>query len=447
MEQLGTTLFFAILVTAAIIWHVVRKKRREAVAWTAVGVLIYCLKMVLKGYLARPRPALWPTLITEPDYAFPSGHALGAAAFYPLLAWTVFGAGSKRRRLYVALAVFAALIVGVSRLYLGLHWPTDVLAGWAIGFTVCASAIIWLETDQSVPNEVQFSPPHLPPWSVMPLEGLKGLGNPPILGKDKIILFFGIGAAAGYGITFLPLIEPFTFGKASAALIAWWFVVGLTFLTTVAFGYKQWSYYKRDSGVGKEGIFVRTVGMVNRREEMLDLILCGLGGLLLGVSHLPSVWLVVLAFYSAAVAVRAQLVRWRPVYYERLERQGVHVPPLYRRFECSHNGYWVPAVMLGWVYVHTAIAVTAVAAAGFFLVDGFRLKPGATLAPLLGARFIVGLGLVGESVKLSTMGYRLGLRRCPAPPDQAGILPQAKSGVVTASSPKKEHREHKGGNE
>src|SRR5579863_6524179 len=96
-ELLGTPLFFAILATVAAVWHFVRSERRKAYAWVGISVSIYCLQWLLKTSLARPRPTFWTPLITEPGYAFPSGHALGAAAFYPLLAWTIFASCSKRK--------------------------------------------------------------------------------------------------------------------------------------------------------------------------------------------------------------------------------------------------------------------------------------------------------------------------------------------------------------
>ncbi len=70
-------------------------------------------------------------------YAFPSGHATEATAVYGMLA-VVLASGTRRWRAKVlgwASAVLTAAVVGISRLYLGAHWLTDVLAGWALGGT------------------------------------------------------------------------------------------------------------------------------------------------------------------------------------------------------------------------------------------------------------------------------------------------------------------------
>lgn len=72
---------------------------------------------------------------TAPGPAFPSGHAQGAATFWAL------AAGLGRRRWLTALAVFMVLVVGLTRLYLGVHWPVDVLVGWVVGLAVAAVAL------------------------------------------------------------------------------------------------------------------------------------------------------------------------------------------------------------------------------------------------------------------------------------------------------------------
>jgi len=143
-HTLGSKAFLTVLVLSVAFIHALLGVRREAVAWIGIGVATVASIEVIKGLVARPRPELWARLYTQGGSSFPSGHAVAAAAFYPLLAWVLMR--HRPRLLPVALSLAAALVFFVSagRLYLGLHWPTDVLGGWAIGATESAAAIAWL---------------------------------------------------------------------------------------------------------------------------------------------------------------------------------------------------------------------------------------------------------------------------------------------------------------
>ncbi len=98
----------------------------------------------------RPRPDLVPHGAITYTSSFPSGHAMMAAATYLTLAVMLARAQPRRRlKAYIlAVAVTITLAVGVSRVYLGVHWPTDVLAGWAAGAgwaLLCWIVADWLE--------------------------------------------------------------------------------------------------------------------------------------------------------------------------------------------------------------------------------------------------------------------------------------------------------------
>src|SRR5262245_24683529 len=88
-HTLGSQPFLITLVLTAALVHVLRRERREAVAWIVVGVATVVLIEGLKALCSRARPELWPRLVDQGGSSFPSGHALAAAAFYPLLAWLV----------------------------------------------------------------------------------------------------------------------------------------------------------------------------------------------------------------------------------------------------------------------------------------------------------------------------------------------------------------------
>lgn len=147
-HELGTLQFSAILAFGAIAWHGLRGERREALVWLAVGLTTLVLYLSLKPMIARPRPDLWrPRLVAETGFSFPSGHALASAAFYPLLAWASL---RLRRGAFFVLAFGLPLFVGFGRLYLGVHWPSDVLAGWALGAAQAAVALRWIRAQSDV---------------------------------------------------------------------------------------------------------------------------------------------------------------------------------------------------------------------------------------------------------------------------------------------------------
>lgn len=89
----------------------------------------------LKIAFARARPSLWPALVKESTYSFPSGHAAMSAVFFGGLAAVVFHLTSRRPLRALAAAAAAAVVIGVdiSRVYLGAHWATDTLAGNLVG--------------------------------------------------------------------------------------------------------------------------------------------------------------------------------------------------------------------------------------------------------------------------------------------------------------------------
>jgi undecaprenyl-diphosphatase len=120
-----------------------RKPRAAAFVGASVtGALL--LSLGLKHLFHRPRPDLVPHLSYVVSSSFPSGHSMLSAAVYLTL-------GALLARLqanfvlkaYVLLwALFLAFLIGVSRVYVGVHWPSDVLGGWAAGATW--AALCWL---------------------------------------------------------------------------------------------------------------------------------------------------------------------------------------------------------------------------------------------------------------------------------------------------------------
>ena len=101
-------------------------------------MLVALLNVGLKTLVQRPRPEGF-RLIEETGFSFPSGHSMVAMAFFGLIVWLVWRYEANRRQRALLTLAFAVVIVmiGVSRIYLGVHYASDVLGGF------CAS-LIWL---------------------------------------------------------------------------------------------------------------------------------------------------------------------------------------------------------------------------------------------------------------------------------------------------------------
>ena len=106
-----------------------RRQCREALVFAVAVGGSMLLTQVLKPLLARPRPDLWVSITPAFTYSFPSGHAMDTAAVATALG-LLLGPSRARRPAWVLGALFV-LGVGWSRMYLGVHFPSDVLAGWA----------------------------------------------------------------------------------------------------------------------------------------------------------------------------------------------------------------------------------------------------------------------------------------------------------------------------
>ena len=131
-----------------------RRFRATGFLLSSVGSgLLLCQS--LKGFFARRRPTVVPHLVHFDPASFPSGHSMGAALVY-LTSGSIVSrqvTGSLAKTYFLSMAVVLALAVGVSRVYLGVHYPSDVLAGWAAGSlwsSACAQAARWLQRQGSV---------------------------------------------------------------------------------------------------------------------------------------------------------------------------------------------------------------------------------------------------------------------------------------------------------
>jgi undecaprenyl-diphosphatase len=131
---------------------VARRWREATFAGVSLGGSAL-LNMATKQFFQRDRPALWESIAPEHTFSFPSGHAMGSATLamvVVLLCWH-----TRFRWPAVALAALFALTVGASRIYLGVHYPSDILGGWAAGIAWVSGVYLVLYRIRERPWQVR----------------------------------------------------------------------------------------------------------------------------------------------------------------------------------------------------------------------------------------------------------------------------------------------------
>ena len=136
VTALGSTVVLMLITTATIIYMLLIRKPSTALFVLAAVASGQALSTLLKHEVDRPRPDLVSHLVNETSLSFPSGHAmLSAVTYLTLGSLAARFLPDRRTKIFVfSLAVLITVLVGTSRVYLGVHWPSDVLAGWCAGF-------------------------------------------------------------------------------------------------------------------------------------------------------------------------------------------------------------------------------------------------------------------------------------------------------------------------
>ncbi|WP_454917462.1 phosphatase PAP2 family protein [Xanthobacter sediminis] len=152
------------LITAAVLVFLLLTQKRHAALLVAVSVAGgTLLSQVMKWGFDRPRPDLVPHGMAVYTQSFPSGHAMLSAIVYLTLGALLARTQARTRVKVFLLAMAAAVtvIVGVSRIYLGVHWPTDVLGGWMLGAgwaALCWLLMLWLQRAGDVEGDEAGTP-------------------------------------------------------------------------------------------------------------------------------------------------------------------------------------------------------------------------------------------------------------------------------------------------
>lgn len=153
ITALGSFTVLTLVTLAAVGFLTVLKRYGEAgtIAFAAIGG--QALSETLKAYFDRPRPDFVAHIVETTSASFPSGHAMMSAAIYLSLGAMLARVQTKRRlKTYIhVIAVLITVLVGMSRVYLGVHYPTDVLGGWCLGAAwaiLCWSVLAWMTRDK-----------------------------------------------------------------------------------------------------------------------------------------------------------------------------------------------------------------------------------------------------------------------------------------------------------
>jgi len=133
--------FIFILALAAVIHLLLIKQSRKAYLFVASILAGQIIEFLLKNIFQRARPL--EALSSLPDYSFPSGHAMRSVLLFGFFYYSYRDFFKARgKRIILTIAIMLILLVGISRAYLGVHWLSDVLGGYALGGILLALVIL-----------------------------------------------------------------------------------------------------------------------------------------------------------------------------------------------------------------------------------------------------------------------------------------------------------------
>lgn len=158
ITALGGFTVLTLITIAAIAVLLVYHSYRQAAVFAATVIIAQIGSETIKAIVGRPRPMFVTHYDLVASASFPSGHSMMAPAVYFTLA-TIIAAGELRpaaRALLMGGSIFLVAAIGISRIYLGVHWPTDVIAGWTLGSAIAliAWAALGVDTGRSLSQDI-----------------------------------------------------------------------------------------------------------------------------------------------------------------------------------------------------------------------------------------------------------------------------------------------------
>jgi undecaprenyl-diphosphatase len=153
---LGSGVIVAVIVVLMMIFlYVVLKHRSELILLAGVVIGSALLNWILKVIFHRARPLI-NRIIEETGYSFPSGHSMAAFTLYGILSFLLWKHITNRigRTLLIMFSIFMIMMIGISRVYLGVHYPSDILGAYLIsGLWLVLSIWIYQLTRNGIPSE------------------------------------------------------------------------------------------------------------------------------------------------------------------------------------------------------------------------------------------------------------------------------------------------------
>lgn len=148
--ELGGVLFVP-AITLFVVWYFVKQYSLSHGLLILFGVGgSSLLNLVLKSYFSRARPELWDRIVVEHSFSFPSGHAMASAALTASVVAALWY--TRHRNRAISLGIVYITGIAFTRMYLGVHYPTDILAGWAVSIAwVCVVFAVFARSPQYTP--------------------------------------------------------------------------------------------------------------------------------------------------------------------------------------------------------------------------------------------------------------------------------------------------------
>lgn len=149
LTYMGDPIVLVSLCAGLSIWLLKLGERSQATVLIIAASGATALNFLLKNLFGRARPMLWERVVDVGQYSFPSGHAMISLVTLGLIGYLLTTKFPQWQGRIISLTIILVIGIGLSRLYLGVHWPTDIIAGYAAGlvwlFTCIFSLQVWQE--------------------------------------------------------------------------------------------------------------------------------------------------------------------------------------------------------------------------------------------------------------------------------------------------------------